>query len=203
MVVETEKITYEVECPADGVLHIVVPAEGEVPVAELCRHYCGGQGRVCRRCSRRRSPSGPLRRQQLPPAAAPATAAAPAAAASTRLQPLLISMSLYRRRPPAAIPRQSASASSAARSPSLKKTNSAAACLNRGCIPTKALLQSAGVYHMAKESKIFGINMTGATVDFPAVMARKATVVKQLVGGLGGISEKPWHEDRQGHGRDR
>ena len=35
LVVETEKITYEVECPADGVLHIVVPVEGEVPVAEL------------------------------------------------------------------------------------------------------------------------------------------------------------------------
>ena len=40
---------------------------------------------------------------------------------------------------------------------------------------------------MAKESKVFGITMTGATVDFPAVMARKTTVVKQLVGGLGGI----------------
>ena len=35
LVVETEKITYEVECPADGVLHIIVPVEGEVPVAEL------------------------------------------------------------------------------------------------------------------------------------------------------------------------
>jgi dihydrolipoamide dehydrogenase len=40
---------------------------------------------------------------------------------------------------------------------------------------------------MAKESKVFGITMTGASVDFPAVMARKNTVVKQLVGGLGGI----------------
>ena len=35
LVVETEKITYEVECPANGLLHIIVPQDGEVPVAEL------------------------------------------------------------------------------------------------------------------------------------------------------------------------
>ena len=35
LVVETEKITYEVEVPASGLLHIVVAAEEEVPVAEL------------------------------------------------------------------------------------------------------------------------------------------------------------------------
>ena len=35
LIVETEKITYEVESPATGLLHIIVPAEDEVPVAEL------------------------------------------------------------------------------------------------------------------------------------------------------------------------
>ncbi len=35
LVVETEKITYEVEAPGSGLLHIIVPQEGEVPVAEL------------------------------------------------------------------------------------------------------------------------------------------------------------------------
>jgi pyruvate dehydrogenase E2 component (dihydrolipoamide acetyltransferase) len=35
LVVETEKITYEVEAPATGLLHIIVAAEEEVPVAEL------------------------------------------------------------------------------------------------------------------------------------------------------------------------
>ena len=69
----------------------------------------------------------------------------------------------------------------------IEKDEFGGTCLNRGCIPTKSLLQSAGVYHLAKESKVFGINMSGASVDFPAVMARKNTVVKQLVGGLGGI----------------
>ena len=35
LIVETEKITYEVESPATGLLHIIVAAEEEVPVAEL------------------------------------------------------------------------------------------------------------------------------------------------------------------------
>jgi pyruvate dehydrogenase E2 component (dihydrolipoamide acetyltransferase) len=35
LIVETEKITYEVESPGTGLLHIVVPQEGEVPVADL------------------------------------------------------------------------------------------------------------------------------------------------------------------------
>ena len=35
LIVETEKITYEVEAPTTGLLHIIVQAEEEVPVAEL------------------------------------------------------------------------------------------------------------------------------------------------------------------------
>jgi pyruvate dehydrogenase E2 component (dihydrolipoamide acetyltransferase) len=35
LIVETEKITYEVESPGTGLLHIIVPVEGEVPVADL------------------------------------------------------------------------------------------------------------------------------------------------------------------------
>ena len=35
LVVETEKITYDVESPATGILHIISPVESEVPVAEL------------------------------------------------------------------------------------------------------------------------------------------------------------------------
>jgi dihydrolipoamide dehydrogenase len=60
-------------------------------------------------------------------------------------------------------------------------------CLNRGCIPTKSLLQAAKIYTDVKEAAAFGIKTSGAQVDFKAVMARKNTVVKQLVGGLGGI----------------
>ena len=60
-------------------------------------------------------------------------------------------------------------------------------CLNWGCIPTKALLQSAGVVQTMKESETFGVKCKGFEVDFGAVMARKNTVVAQLTRGVGAL----------------
>lgn len=60
-------------------------------------------------------------------------------------------------------------------------------CLNRGCIPTKSLLQSAKVYHTAKEAEMFGISCGEVTYDYSKVAARKDTVVKQLVRGIEGL----------------
>ncbi len=58
-------------------------------------------------------------------------------------------------------------------------------CLNKGCIPTKALLKSASVYHMMQNAAFFGINTNGISADWTAVMARKTKVVGHLVGGIG------------------
>lgn len=60
-------------------------------------------------------------------------------------------------------------------------------CLNRGCIPTKSLLQSAKVYHTAKESEMFGISCGEVTYDYAKVAARKDAVIKQLVRGIEGL----------------
>jgi dihydrolipoamide dehydrogenase len=61
-------------------------------------------------------------------------------------------------------------------------------CLNRGCIPTKALVRSAEVFTTAQEAETFGTRIAGGksavSVDMAAVMARKAQVVAQLVGGV-------------------
>lgn len=57
-------------------------------------------------------------------------------------------------------------------------------CLNRGCIPTKALLKSAEVYLEAKESKVFGIDATNATFNPEGIQAWKTNVVKKLVSGV-------------------
>jgi len=61
-------------------------------------------------------------------------------------------------------------------------------CLNRGCIPTKALVRAAEVYTSAKEAGPFGTVIRGGpesvSVDMPQVMARKRQVVAQLVGGV-------------------
>ncbi len=57
-------------------------------------------------------------------------------------------------------------------------------CLNRGCIPTKSLLHSGEVVQTMKESKTFGINCKGYTVDFKSVFKRKEAVVQQLRQGV-------------------
>jgi dihydrolipoamide dehydrogenase len=57
-------------------------------------------------------------------------------------------------------------------------------CLNRGCIPTKALLHSAEVYDTIGDAKRFGITAEGVTYDWPAVQQNKQKIVKKLVSGL-------------------
>jgi dihydrolipoamide dehydrogenase len=57
-------------------------------------------------------------------------------------------------------------------------------CLNRGCIPTKALLHAAEVLHTVKTAGVFGIICEKAKVDFKAVVLRKNAVVQQLQLGV-------------------
>ena len=57
-------------------------------------------------------------------------------------------------------------------------------CLNRGCIPTKTLLQSAQVITTIKESEVFGINCGDYEIDFGAIMNRKNTIVETLRNGV-------------------
>ncbi len=57
-------------------------------------------------------------------------------------------------------------------------------CLNRGCIPTKALLKVAEVYETAKNSKTFGITVENVSYDPEAIQRRKQAVVKRLVSGI-------------------
>ena len=63
-------------------------------------------------------------------------------------------------------------------------------CLNRGCIPTKVLLQSAETLLKVKEAQQYGIKIGDVRVDFPAVMARKSSVVNKLVGGVRSLMDK-------------
>ncbi|MDE7427344.1 MAG: dihydrolipoyl dehydrogenase [Muribaculaceae bacterium] len=57
-------------------------------------------------------------------------------------------------------------------------------CLNRGCIPTKCYCASAAAYATVVEAPSLGVNVTGVTVDFSAVAARKDAVVAQLRSGI-------------------
>ena len=60
-------------------------------------------------------------------------------------------------------------------------------CLNEGCVPSKALLNSAKILDYAKHGDKYGVivpNATGAAIDQKAVIARKDKVVKTLVAGI-------------------
>jgi len=57
-------------------------------------------------------------------------------------------------------------------------------CLNRGCIPTKALVRSAEVLREAKRATDFGLEIPVVNVNFPEIMARKSNVVDKLVSGV-------------------
>ena len=57
-------------------------------------------------------------------------------------------------------------------------------CLNEGCIPSKALLNSAKYYTHAKHAQAYGVKVQDVTIDQKAVVARKDRVVRTLVGGV-------------------
>ncbi|MBC7739220.1 MAG: dihydrolipoyl dehydrogenase [Candidatus Saccharibacteria bacterium] len=63
-------------------------------------------------------------------------------------------------------------------------------CLNWGCIPTKAMLRSAEVFHLMHRAKEFGLAATGVSFDLDAVVARSRGVAKQLSGGIGHLMKK-------------
>lgn len=60
-------------------------------------------------------------------------------------------------------------------------------CLNRGCIPSKALISAAHRYEEATHSEDMGITAEGVKVDFKKVQSWKQSVVNKLTGGVGSL----------------
>ena len=57
-------------------------------------------------------------------------------------------------------------------------------CLNEGCIPSKALLNSAKTYEHALHAASYGVSCSNVSIDQKAVIARKGRVVRTLVSGV-------------------
>lgn len=76
-------------------------------------------------------------------------------------------------------------------------------CLNWGCIPTKALVQSAEVVATVREAGSFGVRVGEPEVDWPAMQARKDRVVEGLRKGVQGLLKANGVEMVTGHGRLR
>uniref|UniRef100_Q07NC8 Dihydrolipoyl dehydrogenase n=1 Tax=Rhodopseudomonas palustris (strain BisA53) TaxID=316055 RepID=Q07NC8_RHOP5 len=63
-------------------------------------------------------------------------------------------------------------------------------CLNWGCIPTKALLRSAEIYHYLQHAKDFGLSADNIKYDPKAIVARSRGVSKRLNDGVGFLMKK-------------
>jgi len=63
-------------------------------------------------------------------------------------------------------------------------------CLNWGCIPTKALLRSAEVFHLMHRASEFGLTAEKIGFDLDAVVKRSRKVAGQLSGGIGHLMKK-------------
>ena len=73
-------------------------------------------------------------------------------------------------------------------------------CLHRGCIPTKALLESAAFADRIRHAKDYGLTLPGEpVVDYAAMAARRDAVVKRMWTGLKTLIDKnkvTWIEGR-------
>src|SRR6267378_3689907 len=69
----------------------------------------------------------------------------------------------------------------------IEKDRLGGTCLVRGCIPTKALLQSSELYALAKGGAPFGVVADNIGFDWSAAQKRKTAVVDQLVKGVEGL----------------
>lgn len=75
-------------------------------------------------------------------------------------------------------------------------------CLNVGCIPSKALLDSTYKYHEAKSDfAIHGISTGKVGIDVPTMIKRKDEIVKQLTTGVGGLFKANGVTAIEGYGK--
>lgn len=74
-------------------------------------------------------------------------------------------------------------------------------CLNWGCIPTKALLRSAEIYHNMQRAEEFGLSATGISFDPDKIVERSRGVAKQLSNGIKMLLKKNKVETLIGEGK--
>ncbi|MET0497238.1 MAG: dihydrolipoyl dehydrogenase [Steroidobacteraceae bacterium] len=75
-------------------------------------------------------------------------------------------------------------------------------CLNAGCIPSKALLESSELFHRAQhEFAVHGIKVGSLDFDVTAMQKRRATIVKNSTGGINSLFKAAGVVGLQGHGK--
>ncbi|HLS80079.1 MAG TPA: dihydrolipoyl dehydrogenase [Steroidobacter sp.] len=75
-------------------------------------------------------------------------------------------------------------------------------CLNAGCIPSKALLESSELFYRAQhEFAVHGVKIGAVSLDLAAMQKRRATIVKQSTQGISALFRAAGVTGLQGHGK--
>lgn len=72
----------------------------------------------------------------------------------------------------------------------IERENLGGICLNWGCIPTKAMLRAAEVYHTIQHSEEFGIKCGNVSIDFQKLIDRSRKIAGQLADGINHLLHK-------------
>ncbi|MDR1571280.1 MAG: dihydrolipoyl dehydrogenase [Clostridiales Family XIII bacterium] len=181
--IETDKTNIDVEATRDGIVRKLLVSEGDsIPVTLPIAIIADGADDVgaevekaCALLGREPGAAAPSAKE------APAQAAPPAPAADRDFDAVVIGGG------PGGYVAAIRLAQLGKRAALIEKDSVGGVCLNRGCIPTKALLRSVEALNEVRECENFGVlcaSAGSASLDMKKVQARKAGVVKQLVGGV-------------------
>ena len=83
----------------------------------------------------------------------------------------------------------------------VERENLGGICLNWGCIPTKAMLRSAEIFHYMQHAGDYGLVAKGIEADLGAIVKRSRGVAKQLNQGIGHLMKKNKITVHMGEGR--
>ena len=174
---ETDKLTITMDAPASGTLLKIVRGEGEVvPITELIG-VIGEPGEDISAILAEAAPAA----AEAPAEEAPAAAPAPAAQTSGGYDFDAVVIGAGPGGYVAAI----RCAQLGLKTAIVESRQAGGTCLNRGCIPTKALLHSSEIYDtIANEAAQAGVHADNLSVDYTEVYARKEAVVQRMRGGV-------------------
>ena len=166
--VATDKLTNDVECECDGVLLAILVPEGETVPCKTLVGWVGAAG------------------EKIPDAAAPAASApAPAAAPAVKEAPKAESGSvLVIGGGPGGYVAAIRAAQLGAKVTLIEKDKIGGTCLNRGCMPTKAMLHTSEIYEAATHSAAIGIVGKDVQIDWEKVQGFRAATVEKLTSGV-------------------
>lgn len=174
---ETDKLTITMDAPASGTLLKIVHGEGDVvPITELIA-VIGTPGEDI---SAILSESGSSTQAAAPESVQASAPAQPdAAAGGYDFDAVVIGAG------PGGYVAAIRCAQLGLKTAVIEAVDVGGTCLNRGCIPTKALLHPAEIYEtIAKEAAQAGVHADNLAVDYSEVYAFKEKVVKRMTGGV-------------------